>query len=212
MARQRLGVRPALWRFGNVSVWHTPLTMANFEVPNPILNKPFEEPKRFWFIKEGEAPKLLEGRRPSLVFRPSEQRVEWDLQDGTLKPSPDYASGYEMVLVTLIRERLKGWKKEGYPGVSRTTLELLKWWQREGRKHRLFYAQIQAVEAIIFITEARSDLRQGINVPRDLPHGQKDSQGGNGFLRYALKVATGGGKTTVMAMLSAWSILNNVNR
>jgi type III restriction enzyme len=185
--------------------------MANFEVPNPILNKPFEEPKRFWFIKEGEAPKLLEGRRSSLVFRPSEQRVEWDLQDGTLKPSPDYASGYEMVLVNLVRERLKAWKKEGYPGVSRTTLELLKWWQREGREHRLFYAQIQAVEAIIFISEARSDLRQGITVPRDLPHGQKDSQGGNGFVRYALKVATGGGKTTVMAMLSAWSILNKVN-
>jgi len=185
--------------------------MANFEVPNPILNKPFEEPKRFWFIKEGEAPQLRDGRRPSLVFRPSEQRVEWDLSDGTLKASAEYPAGYEMVLVNLVRERLKAWKAEGYPGVTRTTLELLKWWQREGRKQRLFYAQLQAVEAVIFITEARSDFRQGITVPRDLPNGQMDSKGGNGFLRYALKLATGSGKTTVMGMLAAWSILNKVN-
>ncbi|MCE9611615.1 MAG: DEAD/DEAH box helicase family protein [Chthoniobacter sp.] len=185
--------------------------MANFEVPNPILNKPFEEPSRFWFIKEGEAPELREGRRPSLVFRPSEQRVEWDMSDGTLKPSPEYPAGYEMVLVNLVRERLEAWKAEGYPGVTRTTLELLKWWQREGRKQRLFYAQLQAVEAIIFLMEARSDFRQGVNVPRDLPNAQKDSKGGNGFLRYALKLATGSGKTTVMGMLAAWSILNKVN-
>jgi type III restriction enzyme len=113
-----------------------------------------------------------------------------------------------MVLVNLVRERLKAWKAEGYPGVTRTTLELLKWWQREGRKERLFYAQIQAVEAIIFITEARSDFWQGISVPRDLPNGQRDSKGDDGFIRYALKLATGGGKTTVMGMLAAWSILN----
>ncbi len=185
--------------------------MANFEVPNPILNKPFEEPKRFWFIREGEAPKLLEGRRPSLVFRPSDQRTEWDLSDGTLKASEEYPAGYEMVLVNLIRERLKSWKADGYPGVTRTTLELLKWWHREGRKQRLFYAQLHAVEAIIFITEARSDFRQGVTVPRDLPNAQKDSMGGNGFVRYALKLATGSGKTTVIGMLAAWSILNKVN-
>lgn len=185
--------------------------MANFEVPNPILNSPFEEPRRFWFIKEGDTPQLREGRRSSLVFRPSEQRVEWELSDGTLEPSAEYAAGYEMVLVNLVRKRLKAWKAEGYPGVTRTTLELLKWWQREGRKERLFYAQIQAVEAIIFITEARSDFWQGISVPRDLPNGQRDSKGGDGFVRYALKLATGGGKTTVMGMLAAWSILNKLN-
>ena len=51
---------------------------------------------------------------------------------------------------------------------------------------------------------------KGIAVPRDLAHGETDSKGADGFVRYASKLATGTGKTTVMAMLSAWSILNKI--
>ena len=53
---------------------------------------------------------------------------------------------------------------------------------------------------------------KGIAVPRDLAHGETDSKGADGFVRYASKLATGTGKTTVMAMLSAWSILNKVQK
>jgi type III restriction enzyme len=54
---------------------------------------------------------------------------------------------------------------------------------------------------VIFLIEARGDFRQGIHVPPDLP---------GEFVRYACKMATGAGKTTVMAALAAWSILNKV--
>ena len=105
---------------------------------------------------------------------------------------------------------MKEWLQAGYPGVSRTTLELLQWWRREGRKQRLFFAQLEAADTIIFLKEARADLRQGIEIPRDEPSDDKKEQGYSGFTRYACKMATGGGKTTVMAMLAAWSILNKL--
>ena len=70
----------------------------------------------------------------------------------------------------------------------------------------LFFAQIEAAETVIFLKEARPDFLQGINVPRDEP----SEEGYSGFMRYACKMATGSGKTTVMGMLAAWSILNKV--
>ena len=110
-----------------------------------------------------------------------------------------------------MRERVESWKSQGYPGVSRTTLELIQWWVRDGREKRLFFAQIEAALAIIFLTEARADFLQGIEVPRDEPSDDRKADGYAGFLRYACKMATGGGKTTVMGMLASWSILNKVN-
>ncbi len=100
---------------------------------------------------------------------------------------------------------------QGYPGVTRTTLELIQWWTREGREKRLFFAQIEAALTIIFLNEARADFLQGISVPRDEPSEERKAEGFTGFQRYACKMATGAGKTTVMGMLAAWSILNKVN-
>ncbi len=188
-----------------------------YEVPQPIINSPFAEPAQHWYIREGEPPELRPGRRPALVYPPREEghteRVAWSLADGTLQPSTDYAPAYELTLVNLIRQRVKSWREQGYPGVTRTTLELLQWWHRErdDERKRQFFAQVEAVETIIFLTEARSDFRQGIAVPRDDPSEEKQAEGYRGFLRYACKMATGTGKTTVMAMLAAWSILNKVN-
>ena len=71
--------------------------------------------------------------------------------------------------------------------------ELIEYWRRDGRQWPLFFAQIEAVETVIFLREARSDLLQGIDVPRE---------DGGEFLRYACKMATGSGKTMVMGMLS----------
>jgi type III restriction enzyme len=180
------------------------------EVNEPILNSPFEKPTRYWYIKEGEAPILADGRRPSFVFPPRDQKEPWKT-DEKLRPSKEYPSGYELVLVNLVRERVEGWKSQGYPGVSRTTLELIQWWTRDGRDKRLFFAQIEAALVIIFLTEARADFLQGVEVPRDEPSDDRKAEGYAGFLRYACKMATGGGKTTVMGMLASWSILNKVN-
>ncbi|MGC9199188.1 MAG: hypothetical protein ACP5E5_09645 [Acidobacteriaceae bacterium] len=64
---------------------------------------------------------------------------------------------------------------------------------------------------MIFLKEGRADLLQGIAIPRDEPSDDRKGDGNEGFQRYACKMATGAGKTTVMAMLAAWSILNKVN-
>jgi type III restriction enzyme len=184
--------------------------MNSYEVAEPILSSPFAEPTKHWYIREGEEPELREGRRPAVVFPPRDQRERWDETDGTLAFSSAYPGAYSLELVNLIRQRLAEWRRQDYRGATRTTLELLRWWGREGRHHRLFFAQREAAETIIFLTEARADLRQGVNVPRDEP-GDQRAQGFTGFLRYAAKMATGAGKTTVMGMLAAWSILNKVN-
>src|SRR5207247_1288372 len=129
--------------------------VSNFEVPNPILNSPFEEPKEHWWILEGQPAERRQGRRPALYFYREPGR---EGERGGI--------AIEIKPVNRIRERVKAWRSSGYAGVTRTTLELLQWWQREGRERRLFFAQIEAVETIIFLVEARADFRQGVEIPR----------------------------------------------
>lgn len=178
--------------------------MNSYEVPQPILNSPYEEPAEHWYLEEGKEPERRQGRRPAGYF----------YRDPKAPPSEDEheARGrwVELRLVNLIRERVKEWRAQGWPGVTRTTLELLNYWRREGRRHRLFFAQIEAAEAIIFLTEVRADFLQGIEIPLDEPSDERKAEGYRTFRRYACKMATGTGKTTVMGMLAAWSILNKV--
>jgi len=169
-------------------------TLTSVEVGEPILNSPYEEPSRWWSIEEGRAPERRDGRRPAGYFYrdPKAPLPEQGFTRGAWE---------ELELVNLIRERLAQWREQDYAGATRTTLELFRYWRRDGRRQRLFFAQLEAVETIVFLSEARSDLRQGIDVPPE-PSGE--------FRRLACKMATGSGKTTVMAMLAAWSILNKV--
>lgn len=165
------------------------------EVSEPILSPPFEEPAEHWWIEEGRLPERRSGRRPAGYF----------YRDPGAPP-PDgeaFARGewVELDLVNLIRDRVEEWRTQGYPGVTRTTLELIEYWRRDGRQWPLFFAQLEAAEVIIFQIEGRPDLRQGIHIPLE---------NGGDFARYACKMATGSGKTMVMAMISAWSILNKV--
>ncbi|MBR8839750.1 MAG: DEAD/DEAH box helicase family protein [Stigonema ocellatum SAG 48.90 = DSM 106950] len=182
-----------------------------YEVDTPILNSPYNQPNHYWFLREGEEPCLRDGRRPSIIYPPREGNFEWDLSDRVLKLSKDFDPGYEMELVNYIRQRVNEWREHGYPGVTRTTLELLQYWQRDGRQKRLFFAQLEAAESIIFLREARADFLQGIAIPLDEPTEQQKLEGIKAFTRYCCKLATGAGKTTVMGMLTAWSILNKVN-
>jgi type III restriction enzyme len=186
--------------------------MSGLEVSEPILNSPYEEPEQYWYIQEGEQPIKKEGRRPSLIFPPRDQKIPWTEQPSIIRKSQLYPTGFELELVNDLRGRVKQWRKQGWPGASRTTLELLQYWRREGRDphKRLFFAQLEAAETIIFLKEARADFRQGIRIPRDEPGESQKAEGYIGFERLACKMATGGGKTTVMGMLAAWSILNKV--
>ncbi|WHZ21912.1 MAG: Type III restriction-modification enzyme, helicase subunit [Nitrospira sp.] len=179
--------------------------MSGYEVPEPILNSPFDEPQAHWHIVEGEQPERRAGRRPAMYFY-RDPKAKPDTEAGLV-----VGTATELKLVNRIRAQVKKWRLEGYPGVTRTTLELLHWWRRDGRSQRLFFAQLDAAETIIFLTEARADYRQGIDVPQEEISDEKRKDGCAGFRRYASKMATGSGKTTVMGMLAAWSILNKVN-
>jgi type III restriction enzyme len=179
--------------------------MSQYEVPEPILNSPYEEPQAHWRLEEGREPEKAAGRRlPMYYYRPPNASAGES-------PSDAVGTAIELKVVSRIRERMKEWRASGWPGATRTTLELLQYWRRDGRRHRLFFAQLEAAETIIFLIEGRADFRQGINIPSDEPSDERKEKGFRAFSRYACKMATGSGKTTVMGMLAAWSILNKVH-
>lgn len=181
-----------------------------FEVTQPILCSPYEEPDRHWFIPEGGTPEIRQARRRSFVFQPREGELTWDLKGRTLAPMTEYGTAYELVLVSRIREAVKRWRESGYQNATGTTRDLLAWWRREGRQTPLFYAQLEAAETAIFLVEGPYHELQGIEIPRDEPTPDQRAAGASAFTRYACKMATGAGKTTVMGMLAAWSTLNKV--
>jgi len=181
--------------------------MPASEVQDPIINSPYREPAAHWKIHEHAPAEQIAGRRlPTYVYLPPGARTDGE---------NDRQVGYEieLQLVSRVRERLAEWRPQalrGGGGVSRVTAELLAYWRRDGRAQPLFFAQLEAAETIIFLTEARADLLQGIAVPPDQPGEEKLNAGFTAFRRLCCRMATGAGKTTVMAMLAAWSVLNKV--
>ena len=184
----------------------------SYEVGEPILNGPFEEPQQHWFISPGTEPERRAHRRPSIVYEPPGEGQRWDVaeNDPYLRRIRDYPGAYELALVNDIRERMKRWRSERWQGVSRITRHLLEHWNDPNRDQQIFFAQREGAEATIFLVEARGDYRQGLRIPLDEPSPERQGEGYRAFTRYACKMATGSGKTTVMGMLAAWSILNKV--
>ena len=178
------------------------------EVQAPIINSPYDEPAAHWKIHEHEPAEKINGRRkPTYVYLPPGARADGENER-------EVGHEIELQLVSQVRERLSEWRPlalRGEGGVSRVTMELLNYWRRDGREQLLFFAQLEAAETIIFLTEARPDLLQGIVMPPDEPGEDKRKQGFTAFDRLCCRMATGAGKTTVMAMLAAWSILNKVH-
>lgn len=181
--------------------------MSDNKIERPIINSPYDEPKKHWKIKRHEPPELIPARRlPTYLYvAPNAQPRRGEETVG---------DEIEILKITKIREQLKRWRPlalRGEGGVTRITMELLNYWRREGRQQPLFFAQLEAAETIIFLTEARQDFRQGIEIPTDEVSDEQKAKGVSSFSRLCCKMATGSGKTTVMAMLAAWSILNKVN-
>lgn len=159
-------------------------------VDNPIVNSPFEEPRYYWIYESGN-PVRAEGRRPSgYTLRPQSRGAQLSLLEEEFRP---------IDLVNLLRQRVRSWKEDGYPGVTQTTRKLLAHWNKPERKRRLFFCQLEAIETFIWLLEASHAAHQGIEIPKDKT-----------LLRYACKMATGSGKTVVMAMLIAWQVLNKL--
>ncbi|MBK6530816.1 MAG: DEAD/DEAH box helicase family protein [Deltaproteobacteria bacterium] len=179
--------------------------MSEFEVETPILNSPFDAPAEHWDIEHGRPAIRAQGRRPAVYYYRDPKAPAERYRD------QEEGLAIELLLVNRIRRQLDVWRAADYDGVTRTTLELLRHWRREGRRQRLFFAQLEAAETVIFLVEAEARFRQGVEVPLDDPGEAKRAAGDKLLRRYACKMATGAGKTTVMAMLAAWSILNKLD-
>ncbi len=178
------------------------MAMLDFQVESPIQNSPYDEPTKWWRIVPGETPQLIDGRRPAAYY--------WRKPGGAEDDSEDVGTEITLIMVNRIRDRVRQWRADGFQGASRISLELLAWWQREGRAQRLFFAQLEAAMTVIFLTEARPDYLQGIDIRPDAPTERQAADGVKPLMRWACKMATGSGKTTVMGMLAAWTILNKV--
>ncbi len=149
------------------------------------INSPYVEPEQHWNFNPAERKyELISGRRPA----------GYQASEGTFKA---------LALATRIRPRVKQWRENGYPGITGVTKRLLDHWNdREGFENRqLFFAQMEAAETLIWLREAPDTDKVGVHIPSD----------GSDFTRICSKMATGSGKTVVMAMLVAWHVLNKVS-
>lgn len=120
-----------------------------------IINSPYEEPTRHWSYKRETRTFVLEdGRRPAGYVRASEHSQAFD-DPGVL---------IELPLVNQIRKRVGPWRKGGYPGVTGITKRLLEHWHDPDQRdpaHRLFFCSLEAVEMLIWLTEARRPSGKG---------------------------------------------------
>jgi type III restriction enzyme len=179
-------------------------------VDQPILNSPFREPQRYWlYEQETGLPRVAPGRRPAGYYYRDPARAREASAQLSMLADEHFV---ELELVNRIREQVRGWRNNGYPGVTHVTRRLLEHWMREGRERQLFFCQREAAETIIWLTETETGRRIARTVPIDVPTDPESRERGYGPLtRLCTKMATGSGKTVVMAMVIAWSVLNKVH-
>jgi type III restriction enzyme len=175
--------------------------MPDRVIDNPIINSPYREPsRRFVFDRDGITGEVAEGRRRSACFVPAgrhlEVTTEWTLD--RLRENRE---------INEVRARVGRWRRRGHPHVTPTTRALLQHWNDPERGNPVLFCQREAAETAIYVAEAAArsgDVWIG-NLLRAVNADHND-----GLPRLALKMATGSGKTVVMAMLIAWHTLNKV--
>jgi type III restriction enzyme len=162
--------------------------------------------RHFRFDDEGITNEVAEGRRGSSYFVPFPQPRKKGKQ---LQFDTEWTKDRveENKVVNRIRQRVAMWREGGYPEASPTTARLLQYWTDPGREKRLFFCQVEALETAIYITEA-ARRRGDAWIENELREANELSN--PGLNRLAFKMATGSGKTVVMAMLIAWHALNNL--
>ncbi len=167
--------------------------MAQASIDRLIINSPYKEPSKYWsYDPKTKLFDLKDGRRPAGYVMASRKSRSFD----------DPGIFVEIPLVNKIRPRVKKWREAGYSGVTGITRWLLKYWQdpEERDRTRFFFCQLEAIETLIWLAEAPDSEKVGIEIPSD----------GGIFRRLCSKMATGSGKTIVMALLIAWQVLNKV--
>lgn len=167
--------------------------MAQTTIDRLIVNSPYEEPAKHWrYDRMTKLFDLADGRRPAGYI----------VASGDSRAFDDPGIFVEIPLVNQIRSRVKSWRKSGYPGITSITKRLLEHWTdpEEFEARRFFFCQLEAVETLIWLLEASDSEKVGVEIPSD----------GGRFQRLCAKMATGSGKTVVMAMVIAWHVLNKV--
>ena len=182
------------------------------EEDNPILNNPYEEPQAYYSTNlDGELDyeKVVPGRR---IFTgtttpiPTRQGSQGDLL------TPETITEHASLIPNLCRKEVKAWREAGYPNTTRVTKELLDFWFQNPEREdflRMFFAQREAVETAIWLNEAAEKSNPGQNILRELDKVRRVTDDSADHLpRTAFKMATGSGKTVVMAALILYHYLN----
>jgi type III restriction enzyme len=181
---------------------------------SPILNNPYEEPKLHYSTdaKDGSLDynNIRQGRR---IFTTGSQTIPLKQIQGSLLEVNDAASDEDRRhIINLLRKEVGDWRKAGYPHVTRVSQTLLKYWfgnpEREVTQ-RLFFAQQEAVETAIWLNEIAPTTNPGNNILTQLADGRARGSAKDIVLpRTCFKMATGTGKTVVMACLILYHYLN----
>ena len=181
------------------------------EGQNPILNSPYEEPAYHYHTDPFDGSLDYNDVRPgrrifidetlSIPLRQGPQQGMFEMNDF----SEDYAAH----IVNMLRREVKEWREADYPNTTRVTKELLAFWFTNPERsaiRKLFFCQREAVETAIWLNEVASRSNPGQHVLQELAAFQKEDA--NGLPRIAFKMATGTGKTVVMAMLILYHYFN----
>ena len=199
--------------------------MTNPFFERPVLNSPYSYPKRHWELDETGQPtqKIIESRRPAEFITPipkpkkqkgSKTQAEIIFNEGK-GPSTEKQQYEHTAIINAVRQQVDQWRNLPDPNqwlVTPDTARLLRHW----RHHRFtgirpFFCQVEALETAIWLSEVAP--QAGRVGKRFLDHLTNTNHESNpGLARLALKLATGAGKTTVMAMLIAWQTINAVRR
>ncbi|MFN6963853.1 MAG: BPTD_3080 family restriction endonuclease [Pyrinomonadaceae bacterium] len=183
---------------------------------NPILNSPYDEP-RLHYAKTADGSLnyegVIKGRRtfdPRLENQPTPTRQSKQRSITFSEPSEEAIENH---LINLCRKEVGKWRVAKYPETTRVTSELLRFWlenpEREPR-YKLFFAQREAVETAIWLNEVAEKSNAGQNILRMIRAAQMSvSRNADEELpRTAFKMATGSGKTVVMACLILYHFAN----
>lgn len=185
----------------------------------PILNSPYEVPTRHHALSDSGEPldhPPIEGRRRSKYVAPvpKSRKVKVDPKKQSsldFDQAGDGGTRYNPTpIINEIRGHIETWRRLPNPndwGVTPTTQRLLQHWRdHQFSGPRPFFCQVEAVETAIWLAEVARNRKQYAHIFRHLEEANKDAN--PEIFRIALKLATGAGKTTVMAMLIAWQSIN----
>ena len=186
---------------------------------SPILNSPYKIPSQHWELDSSGQPtnQLIEIRRLSEFISPIPKPKKQRASQGELLADRDISTASQQYAMSLfinsIREKVSEWRQLPNPDswrVSPETARLLQHWRNyEFHGVRPFFCQLEAVETAIWLAEVAPNIgKQGQNFLDTIT--QANLEANPEIWRIALKLATGAGKTTVMAMLIAWQTINAV--